>query len=280
MSSHSSSVAVGPQRSMARCIEFPHGIEHRVIVRVEDVLFELRVAGDMDLRNAFGRNAVDVVHWVEAVILRRDIDVVDVEQNPAVGRMDHLVQELPLGHLRFVVLGIAAYVFDSDGNLQEVLDLAHALRRSTHGFKRVRERQEIVGVAAVHAAPAKMIGEPRSFGALRQFLDSLQMVAVQRLCLAEVHRHAVLNDSVLIENLVENFEWAATIDHVVLGDDLEPIDHRLLRKDVVVMRHAQADADAIVGVSIETIGWHSIRSVDDDEKTREEVCGDQAPYTG
>jgi hypothetical protein len=25
---------------------------------------------------------------------------------------------------------------------------------------------------------------------------------------------------------------------------------------VVIMRHSQTDADAIVGISIETIGWH------------------------
>ena len=34
-------------------VQFPDGIEHRVIVRVEDVLLKLRVARDVDLRDAF-----------------------------------------------------------------------------------------------------------------------------------------------------------------------------------------------------------------------------------
>ena len=42
-------------------IQSPNRIKHRVIVRVEDVLLELGVAGDMNLRDAFGRNAVDVI---------------------------------------------------------------------------------------------------------------------------------------------------------------------------------------------------------------------------
>ena len=36
-------------------VQFPDGIEHRMIVRIEDVFFELRVAGDMDLADAVVR---------------------------------------------------------------------------------------------------------------------------------------------------------------------------------------------------------------------------------
>jgi hypothetical protein len=69
-----------------------------------------------------------------------------------------------------------------------------------------------------------MVGQPWSIRSLRQFLDPLQMVAVERLCTSEVHGDAMLNDTVLIENLVKDFERTAAVDHVVLRDDFEPID--------------------------------------------------------
>ena len=59
------------------------------------------------------------------MILRRHVDVIDVEQDAAVGGLDHLVQKLPFGHLGVMELGIAADVFDSDRNLEKILDLAN-----------------------------------------------------------------------------------------------------------------------------------------------------------
>jgi hypothetical protein len=66
----------------------------------------------------------------------------------------------------------------------------------------------------------------------------------------------MLNDPVLIEDLIEDLEGAAPVDHVVLRDDLKPIDHRLPGENVIVMRNSKADADAIVGVPVKTIGGH------------------------
>ena len=41
-------------------VEFPHRINHGMIVRIEDVLAIFRMPGDVDLRDAFRRNAIDV----------------------------------------------------------------------------------------------------------------------------------------------------------------------------------------------------------------------------
>jgi len=57
-SSHSRSVGVGPQRSNRACIERPHRIDDRMIVRVQNVLFVLRMARDMNLRHAISRHIV------------------------------------------------------------------------------------------------------------------------------------------------------------------------------------------------------------------------------
>ena len=71
-----------------------------------------------------------------------------------------------------------------------------------------------MSIAAVDAAPAKMIGQPWSLSSLGQFLDSLQVVTIQWLRTPEVHGNAMLNDSVLVEDLIEDLEGAAAIDHV------------------------------------------------------------------
>ena len=101
-----------------------------------------------------------------------------------------------------------------------------------------------------------MIGEPGRLGALDQALELLQMLAIELVRRAEIHRHAMLDDAVLLEDRIEHFERAAAIDHEVFRDDLEPIDHRLLLEDVPVMRHAQADSDSVFGEAIERVCWH------------------------
>ena len=106
------------------------------------------------------------------MILRGDVNVVHVEQNAAVGALDHFVQKFPLRHFRDVKLRVAAHVLDGDGNFQKIAHLANFLRRDSRGLKGVGHGQQIVRVAPVDAAPAKMIGKPGRFGALDQALSS------------------------------------------------------------------------------------------------------------
>jgi hypothetical protein len=237
-------------------VEMPYGVEHGMIVGVEDIFFELRVSGDVDLRDAFGGDAVDVVEGVEAVVLRGDVDVVDVEQDAAVCGLDDFIEELPLGHLGLVKLGVAADVFDGDGDLEEVLDLADTGGCGLDRFEGVGHGEEVVGVTSVDATPAEVIGEPGSFGAAGEGLEALEMFAVGWLDGAEVHGDAVLDDAVTFEDLIEDLERAAAVDHVVFGDDLEPVDDGLFGEDVVVVRDAKADPYAVVAETVEAIGWH------------------------
>jgi hypothetical protein len=67
----------------------------------------------------------------------------------------------------------------------------------------------------------------------------------------------MLDDSILIENLIENMERAATIHHVVLRDDLEPVDDRFLLEYVLVMRDSQTNSHTVLGEPIEPICCHS-----------------------
>src|ERR1700756_4043152 len=87
----------------------------------------------------------------------------------------------------------------------------------------------------------------------------------------------MLNNAVLIENLIEDLERAATIDHIVFRDDLKPIDHRLLREDVIVVWHSQADADSVVGESIEAIGRHVYSGSGDAKIRAGDLLEDRSP---
>src|SRR5580658_6853692 len=100
-------------------VEIPDRIDHRVVVRVEDVLLVLGVAGDVNLGNAMRGHGVDVIHGVKFVIHRGDVDVVDIEENAAVAALDDFAQKLPLGHLGAGERRVATYVFDSDGDFEK-----------------------------------------------------------------------------------------------------------------------------------------------------------------
>ena len=62
-----------------------------MIVRVEDVFLITRMSGDVNLRDTFGRYRVHIIHGVELVVHRRNVNVVHVEQYAAIGALDHVV---------------------------------------------------------------------------------------------------------------------------------------------------------------------------------------------
>src|SRR5277367_6743437 len=106
-------------------------------------------------------------------------------------------------------------------------------------------------VAAIDAAPAKVIGEPGCFGAFNQGLQLLEMLAIRTVSRAEVHGNAVLDDAVLFEDFLKHFQWPSAIAHEIFRDDLEPVDHRLLCQDVSVVWHTEANADAVLSEVVE-----------------------------
>src|SRR5260370_7379535 len=106
-------------------VELPDGFDDRVVWRVESVFLKLGVTVDVNLGDPFGWNAVHILQRVESVIARRDVDVIYVEKNAAVGLFDHFVQELPLGHLGEMEFCIAADVLDGYRYFDKVLDLPH-----------------------------------------------------------------------------------------------------------------------------------------------------------
>ena len=85
LSSHSISADTAPKRRAARSIERPHFVAHRMVVRIEQVGAVIAMPGEMVLHDALGRHRVDIVVGVEAMVERAHEDIVDVEQDSAVG---------------------------------------------------------------------------------------------------------------------------------------------------------------------------------------------------
>jgi len=227
-----------------------------MIVGIEDVLLVLGMAGDVDLGYALGWDCIDVIHGSKLVVHGGDVDVVHVEEDSAIGALYYFGEELPLGHLRAGEGGVTADVFDGDGDFKEVLYHADAFYGSLDGLPCVWEREQVVGVGAVDAAPAEVVAEPRGFGAADEGFEAAEMLGVGRCDGAEVHGDAMLDDAVLLEDSIERGEGAAGIDHEVFGDDLEPVHDRLAGEDVLVVRNPEADSDAVILIRIETIAGH------------------------
>jgi hypothetical protein len=82
------------------------------------------------------------------------------------------------------------------------------------------------------------------------------MLTVERLGRPEVHGNAMLDHPILVQNLIQDFQRPAAVDHVVFRDNLEPIDHRLFGEDVGIVWDAQADSDPVIRKPVETIGRH------------------------
>src|SRR5258708_23559013 len=96
------------------------------------------------------------------------------------------------------------------------------------------------------------------------------MFAVQGFRGAKVHGNAVLHHAILIEDLVKHAQWAPAIDHEIFRDDFEPIDDRLLLENMPIVRNAQPNANAEVGVSVKTICRHKCLLEDDAAKKTED----------
>src|SRR5579862_7386730 len=111
-------------------------------------------------------------------------------------------------------------------------------------------------VASIDRSPAEMIAEPGRVRALYETLEALEMFGVGVAGRAEVHRDSVLHHLVLIENLVEDLERTAAIDHVVFRDDLKPVDDRLPGQDVAIVRNAKADSDSVLSKAVKAICGH------------------------
>ena len=194
LSSRSIMVDTGPKWATACAIEVPHLVADRMVVGVDDVALLVAMTGHMELHDAVARHAVQEIVGGEAVIEGADIDVVDVEQEPAIGARRDLAHELPFGHLRLAEGDVARHVLERQPAAEEVLHLADALDHVVERLLGVGDGQKVVQVHAVHAGPAQMIGDPFGVDALGEPLQRAEIVHVERRGRGDRQRHAVHDD--------------------------------------------------------------------------------------
>lgn len=80
-----------------------------------------RVPGEVELLDRVCGDSAQVGVWVEAVVARAHVDIVDVEQEPAAGAPRKRGQELPFGDRRTAVFEITRDVFDEDAAAEILL---------------------------------------------------------------------------------------------------------------------------------------------------------------
>ena len=200
------------------------------------------VAGQMDLRDGGRRDRREIRVRIDAVVARVDVDVVDVHQQPATGARGDGGDEVALGDRGFGKREVAGHVLDEQLAAEMVLHGGHARADVDERLVRVRQRQQLVVVAAVDAAPAQVLGHRRGLHAVGQAFQLVEVDAIERVGGPERHSHAVQRQRVVGADAVECRERRAAVREIVLAVDLEPRDARALREHVPQVRRAEADA--------------------------------------
>ena len=193
---------------------------------VDQAVVALAVSGEVELHDAVCRDGLDEGVPIEAVVLARNEDVVHVEQQPAIGAAGQFAHEFPLGHLRLGKLDVGGDVLDGDAAAEIVLHAGDAGCDVGQRFLGIGDRHEVVQVDAMHARPAEVVGDPFRLDMIGEGFQAFEIGPVERRGGGDGHRHAMHHQRVAFLHAVEHVAGAAAGLHVVLGDDLEPVDGR------------------------------------------------------
>ena len=98
-----------------------------MVVRVDQVIAVILVSGKVYLLHAFGGNGVEILERVELMVDRAHVDVVDIEQDQAIGAPGDLAEELPFGEVRIAERHVARDILQQDSATEEVLHGPHPL---------------------------------------------------------------------------------------------------------------------------------------------------------
>src|SRR5690349_7883014 len=94
-----------------------------------------------------------------------------------------------------------------------------------------------------------MVGDPARTDALAERFQFGQVIEVDRVGAADGKRNAMEHNRVPFRDLIDYIQWPPAGIQVVLRQDLEPIDPRLVFEDVLEMDTPQADAETQVRIA-------------------------------
>ena len=198
-----------PETPHRLTIEVPHRIADGLVVGVDAVVAEVAMPGEVELLHALDRDGCKVSAWVELMVLRTHIDVVDVEQDEAVRLLGHGAEKLPLAHLRGVIAQITRHVLEEDAPAEKLLHRPDTPGDVPHRLLGVGQGHEVVEVDRAHPGPAQVIRYPDGFDAYGERLERLEVSPIERIGPADGQRHPVHGHGVVCADAVEVIEGFA-----------------------------------------------------------------------
>ena len=224
LSSRSIMVGTAPKCATASRYSSHTGGSDRVVMRVDQMIAHVTVAGQMELAHALRGDGVQIARCVEPMIHALTWMLLMSSKIAQSARSRDLTQKLPLRHLRGAVRQIARDVLEQDLPSQQVLHLGDSGDDAVECLLGIWQRQQIVHVAPFDAGPAQMIGDPGRLDAAGELAHVYEILPVERIGAADRQRHAVHDEREAVANALEIMQRLAARDQVILGDDLEPID--------------------------------------------------------
>src|SRR5208282_2029149 len=225
-------------------VKRPYLVAYRMVVRVEQMRAVIAVTSEMVLDDALDRDRIDVFLGTEPMIERAHEDVVDVEQDSAIGFLGNRAQKLPLAERRITERHVAGNIFDQDVPLQNILHPADSRGNVAHDFFGVGQRKQVMKIVSANTGPAQMVGDPCGLEAARQRAQLAKIIPIQRIRRSDRQRHAMHHDRMSVAHRGQNFQRTSALNHEVLRNNLEPIHRRMVFENVRVVGPAKTDSKA------------------------------------
>jgi hypothetical protein len=149
-------------------------------------------------------------------------DVVHVEQQVAVGALEHRGDEFRLGHFRSG-LRVIGHVLQRDAHAQLILNDADTLGDMAHRVLGEGNRHQVVEVAELVPAGGEVLGVVADAVGAQESAQIPQEVAVQGARPTDVQGQAVADEGLGLGPLAEGAAEGAPEVHPVLGGDFEEI---------------------------------------------------------
>src|SRR6056297_2013763 len=196
----------------------PDGIGHGGTVGIDDQVFGLvMVAGNVDVGDAFGWQTVEESVCVIAVIDAVDVNIVDVEEEFAVGALDHGLDEIQLAHIR-TGIGVVGNVFHSGLAFKQVLDSTDAIGDPGHGLLKKGQGHQLIQMA-MFGAVAQVIGIQGDTVFIEKAPQPLNIALIQRCWRAKRQRQPVNKQGIALAAGPElAAQFAADADPVLRCD--------------------------------------------------------------
>lgn len=175
-------------------VNSPYIVDHRPDVRVDDVFTVVCVSSEMELADTIDGDGLEVGVDGEAVVKGADVDVVDIQEDLAVGALGDLAQEVPFGEFAFGESDVARDIFEQDLASEGILDLLDARDDVADGFFGVGEREKVVAVVSTECAPAQVIRDPRRLEALFEGFECVEVFDRERVGIADAKGDSVHYD--------------------------------------------------------------------------------------